>query len=166
MPRDFRQRPTVNGVGVALQGEGAGAIAVVVLAADQVNNNAVANTLQDAVGLSFPVQANQTYRFRFTVIFDAAAITTGSRWALNGPAFSILGYTQRVAATVTGANTRYDNAYNVGGLFASSAYTNGNLMIMEGIVRPMADGTVTLRFASEVASSAITVRAGSCVEVW
>ena len=164
---DFKNRPTVNGVGVALLGEGSGAIAVTVLGADVANANAVANTLQDVPGLSFNVQANQTYRFRFTVIFDAAATTTGQRWTLNGPAASILGYTSRASTTIGAVGARYDNAYNAGGApSASSSYTTGKMMVMEGIVRPTAVGTVVLRSSSEIPSSAITVKAGSTVEAW
>jgi len=51
----------------------------VVLGADVINNNAVANTMQDVTGLSFPVTAGKSYRFYFLSRYDAAATTTGSR---------------------------------------------------------------------------------------
>ena len=38
-------------------------------------------------------------------------------------------------------------------------YLNGNLCIIRGVVSPTANGNVVARFASEIASSAITVRA-------
>lgn len=43
------------------------------LAADVVNNNGVANTMQDVTGLSFPVLAGQTYWFRFAINYTAAS---------------------------------------------------------------------------------------------
>ena len=48
--------------------------ALVYLATDQINANAVANTLADVTGLSFPVVSGQPYRFKFTVCYDAAAM--------------------------------------------------------------------------------------------
>lgn len=63
---------------------------LVVLASDQINNNAVANTIQNVTGLSFDVVAGQTYYFEFTVNYTAQATTTGSRWSINGPTFTRL----------------------------------------------------------------------------
>lgn len=40
----------------------------------------------------------------------------------------------------------------------------GNIATIEGYISPSANGTVIARFASEVASSAITAKAGSFVE--
>ena len=37
---------------------------------------------------------------------------------------------------------------------------------IEGVIRPSVSGTVTIRFASEVASSAITAKAGSTLTWW
>ena len=44
---------------------------------------------------------------------------------------------------------------------ATSPYTTGNTAYITGFVQPSADGNVIARFASEVASSAITAKAGS-----
>ncbi len=139
---------------------------LVVMSTDSVNANATANTLQDATGLSFPVVANTIYRFHFLVYFDAAATTTGSRFTLGGPAFNMLGYNLHIPITAGSIGHAAMNGYNQGAVVASSPYTAGNIATMEGIVRPTANGTVICRFASEVASSAITVKAGSTVEYW
>jgi len=80
------------------------ALTAVVLGSDVTNNNAVANTIQDVTGLSFPVVAGNTYSFEFNIIYTAAATTTGSRWSINGPASpTILCYTSEysLAATTT-----------------------------------------------------------------
>ncbi len=57
-----------------------------VLAADVINNNAVANTIADVTGLSFPVTEGQTFWFYFIIPYTSAATTTGCRWSVSGPA--------------------------------------------------------------------------------
>lgn len=136
-----------------------------VLASNVINNNAVANTIQDVTGLSFPVVANRRTYFEFNILYDAAATTTGSRWSISGPTFSRLVYGSEYALTTTTTTrnallTAYDlpAASN-----ATSAVLSGNLAIIWGFIEPTADGNVTARFASEVISSAITALAGSFV---
>ncbi len=166
MPRDFKTRPTVNGTGIALQGEGTGYRSLVVLDTDQVNANATANTLQDATGLSFPVVANTLYRFYFHIIHDSAATTTGIRLTLNGPTFDRLGYSVIYPTGGGAISVSNMNGYNQGVPTASVPYTASQVAQMWGAVRPTANGTVICRFSSEVASSAITIKAGSTVEYW
>ena len=164
MSRDFKVRPTVNGAGVLLQGEG---ITVVTLAADVANVNATANTFQNVTGLSANVAAGINYRFRFFVIYDAAALTPGSRWAVSGPATpTLLAYKARWTSTGAADVLTNANAYDAGTVSAASQFTTGNLAIIEGIIRPSAAGVLVARFASEVASSAITARAGSTLEIF
>lgn len=134
----------------------------VILASDVTNNNAVANTLQDVTGLSFPMVNGETYWFRFGIDYTAAATTTGSRWTLNGPAFTRLSY--RSLYTLTNASNTY-NAYasyqQPTASNLSSAQTTGNQATLEGHITPSANGTLQLQFASEVAASAIVAKAGS-----
>lgn len=137
----------------------------VVLGSDVVNSNAVANTIADVTGLSFPVVSGHTYYFKFVIKYAAAATATGSRWALNGPTFTDL--TARsvysLAATTQTQNTV--NAYDSpAAANASSAATSGNWAFIEGFITTSADGNVIARFASEVSASAITAKAGSFVD--
>jgi hypothetical protein len=140
---------------------------VVVLASDVINNNAVANTLQDVTGLNFPVNIGKTYYFRFVFRYDAALTTTGSRWTVNtvgGTAVTSISYQSQYSLT-TATNTI--NLLNTVDLpansNATSPYTAGNSGWVEGLVTAGANGSLTLRFASEVLSSAITAKAGSVV---
>lgn len=138
----------------------------VVLASDQTNNNAVANTIQDVTGLSFGVTSGLLYYFRFVIQYTAAATTTGSRWTINGPAITELRYRSRYSLTATSQTlneglSAYDSP---AASSASSAATGSNVAIIEGFIKPGADGTVIARFASEVASSAIVAKAGSIVQ--
>lgn len=138
------------------------ALNVVVLAEDVVNNNAVANTLQDVTGMSLGVVAGQTYWFEFVIDYTAAATATGSRWTLNGPAITRLSYTSEYALTTTTKTLNNLTAFQQPAASnATSAATTGNIATIWGFFTPSANGTLQLQFASEVASSAITAKAGS-----
>lgn len=140
---------------------------VSVLGSDVTNNNAVANTIQDVTGLSFSVVAGGIYHFDFTIIYTAAATTTGSRWSISGPSSPTgLAYVSEYSLTTT-TSTRNANltAYD---LPASSNATSGttgpsNIARIYGHIQPSSNGTVIARFASEVAGSAIVAKAGSIV---
>jgi hypothetical protein len=137
----------------------------VVLGADVTNNNAVANTIADVTGLSFPVIAGNRYAFRFVIDYTAAATTTGSRWTLNGPAFTRLAYSSQYSLTATSSTFNEAVAYAIpAASSASSANTTGNVAIIEGFIQPSANGDVIARFASEIASSAIVAKVGSYVD--
>jgi hypothetical protein len=139
-----------------------------VLTSDVVNNNAVANTIADITGLSFPVTSGKTYYFRFAVTFTSAAVSTGARFSINGPTTTYLNYWSRwpnvsnsVIANI--GQTTYDLPSATGTAAVSSSPNIGVVAEVEGIIIPSADGTVIGRFASEVSSSAITAKIGSVV---
>jgi hypothetical protein len=140
------------------------ALTAVVLGSDVINNNAVANTIQDVTGLSFSVTAGNKYYFLFIIPYTAAATTTGSRWSINGPAApTLLCYTSEysLAATTTTRNAN-NIAYDLPAASnATSGATGSNMAQIEGFIIPSANGTVIARFASEVLSSAITAKAGA-----
>jgi hypothetical protein len=143
----------------------------VVLGSDQTNNNVSANTMQDVTGLSFSATSGQTYYFKFVIWYTAAATTTGSRWAINTPAATLLGYRQSwglSAAGTSGTDVMTEN--NAGAVDTPSASNatsptatagQANMAIIEGFITPSANGTVIARFASEVSNSAIVAKAGS-----
>lgn len=141
------------------------AMTVVALGSDQTNNNAVANSLQDVTGLSFAVNAGETYYFKFTVNYTAAATGTGSRWTINGPAApSLLSYSAIYTLTATTQSVNYSAAYQLPAASNATSLTAGNIAIVEGYVQPSVTGTIQLQFASEVASSAIVAKAGSILQ--
>ena len=133
----------------------------VVLASDVINANATANTIADVTGLSFAVNSGETYWFRFTILYTAAASTTGSRWAINGPTTTQLAYWSRYPLTATSETLNHAVAYDIPAAASASSLTNGNIALIEGIIVPSASGTVIARLASEITVSAITAKAGS-----
>lgn len=135
----------------------------VILGTDVINNNAVANSIQDVTGLSFPVLANKAYYFKFYINYSAALTTTGSRFSISGPSFTSLCFMSEysLAATTTTRNAN-NIAYDLPAASnASSGQLVGNNAVIEGYIIPSVDGTLIARFASEVLSSAITAKAGS-----
>lgn len=143
------------------------AMNLIALTSDVTNANATANTIADITGLSFAVTAGQSYWWRASIAYTAAATTTGSRFSVNGPASpTFLAYKSEYSLTTTtntvneGLST-YDSPAAAS---ASSAATGANTAIIEGVIRPSANGTVIMRFASEVSSSAIVAKAGSLLQ--
>jgi hypothetical protein len=123
--------------------------------------------MQDVTGLGFAVTAGQSFWFRASIAYTAAATTTGTRWSINGPAApTFLAYKSEYSLfTTTNTVNEGVSAYDSpAAASATSATTGANTAIVEGVIRPSANGTVILRFASEVASSAIVAKAGSLLQ--
>jgi hypothetical protein len=143
------------------------AMNLVALTADVTNNNVSANTIANITGLSFAVTAGQSYWWRASIAYTAAATATGSRFSVNGPASpTFLAYKSEYSLTTT-TNTVNEglSAYDQPAASnATSAATAANTAIIEGVIRPSADGNVIMRFASEVSGSAITAKAGSLLQ--
>jgi hypothetical protein len=138
-------------------------ILISILGADV--SNSAADVLADVTGLSFPVLAGNRYWFKFSIVYDAAATTTGSRWTINGPATTSLAYRSRYALTATTETVNNVGTYNSPAASnAFSAATSGNTACIEGFVDASASGNVIARFASGVLTSAITAKAGSSVQ--
>lgn len=135
-------------------------LAMKVLSTDVVNSNATANTLANINDLSFPVVANKIYYFKAIISYTSAATTNGSRWTINGPAAS-MSYKSICTTDATHFVINYSSAYNFPAESSGFSLTAGNIAEIEGFIMPSADGTVVVRFASEIANSAITAKKGS-----
>lgn len=130
----------------------------VVPTATTVNNNAVADTLMDAEGYSFPMVAGKTYSFNMVVPVETTNTTNGSRLAFNGSTFSYFFAYGRVPSSTTAATTAFISGYNQGVMSSNSPLQY--ICTFDGCIKPTADGIFQLRFSSEVASAPITVHAG------
>ena len=98
--------------------------------------------------------------------YTSAATNTGSRWTINAPATTLLNYTSRYTLSATSQTVNYASAINIPTSCNNTSTTNANLAILEGVIKPSASGTVQVRFASEIANSAITAKAGATLEYW
>lgn len=135
-------------------------LTVVVIEGDQVNNNAVANTLQNVTGLAFDVVAGNSYYFEIICVYSAAATTTGSRWTIDCPAVTFLNYQSEYTLTATSKTFNSLSAKQLPSASNATSITTGNVATIWGIIKPSASGTVQVQFASEIANSAITYKSG------
>jgi hypothetical protein len=139
-----------------------------VLSSDVTNNNATANTMQDVTGLNFPVLNGKLYEFEFNIEYTAAATTTGSRWGVSASAGAATNLSlvseYSLTATTTTRNALIQAFDSPAASNATSATTGNNWANIRGVIRATADATLTARFASEIASSAIVAKAGSTVK--
>lgn len=138
-------------------------LTAVVLGSDVINNNAVANTMQEVTGLGFNVTAGNKYYFKFIIPYTAAATTTGSRWGVSSAsAITLLSFTSEYTLTST-TSTRNEmvQAYDSPASSNASSVVSSNICIMEGFFIPTSNGSLMARFASEVSASAITAKAGA-----
>jgi hypothetical protein len=137
--------------------------------ASPVQCNASANVLTDIPALAIPVVQGGIYRFMFDLLYTANAITTGSRWAITGPAFEMLEYQSEYALTATTKTQNpYLTAYDLPAASSVSSavatpFANGARIW--GKIKASANGNLTPRFASEVAGLGfITAVPGSMSE--
>jgi hypothetical protein len=118
----------------------------------------------DVTDLSFSVVAGRTYKFKIFCQFDVTNISTGTRWAVNGPAFTRLFYS---VLWTSGAGLQSNVAfqtYDATATTLNSNFTTNNCAIIEGIVVPSANGTLSARFANELTITSVTCKAGSYIE--
>jgi hypothetical protein len=131
------------------------------------DHNTTAIAFADVPELNFAVTAGVSYNFKFVCLFSAALATTGSRWAVNGPAsptrliYRVLFPASTTGLVANGAWTLYDQPSTT----ISSGAPNNNCAIVEGVITPSANGTVSLRFATEIAGSQIQCQVNSYLEL-
>jgi hypothetical protein len=139
------------------------------LGADVVNAPITANATLEIPALAMPVKKAKKYWFRHMFFYSADAATTGARFNLYGNA-SAQGYFymqyQNSTATTTNSTFGSISTYLATLLSStSSAATNGNVAVLEGIISPDSDGVIIPVFGCEVASSNnITVKAGTFLQ--
>jgi hypothetical protein len=131
------------------------------------NALAAANTLSNITQLSFTAASNTTYKIRAVIYYTTAATTTGSRWCISGPAITAAMFTSEYTLTAT-TSTRNPmvQGLNLPAAANATSAAGANMATIEGFIRPSANGTVSIAFASEVVSSAVIAQAGSTLEYW
>jgi hypothetical protein len=122
-------------------------------------------TMQSVTGLSFAVSSASVYRFEFTLGWHTLTTTTGIALGVNGPASPTLLAYEWAASTglglPLGRTHRTFGAQQIA-VAGSSAVSVDMYGYLGGVVRTGVNaGTVQLQYASEVAGSTVSVRAGS-----
>jgi hypothetical protein len=138
-------------------------ISYVLKSTDQSTNS---NTFVSITGLEFPVSAGKSYWFRFVIPYDVTNTSTGSAFAITGPAAANIYYYTDVSS---GTNTRFVQrgitVYDGTLASAGSPQVTGNIATVEGVVTPTANGNITARFRhQEVSVVSVTQKAGACVQ--
>jgi len=118
----------------------------------------VGTGFESVTDLSFAVTANKTYKWRATFSFTATATATFSITGPASPTFNTYRYiVSNAATTITIFNgTAYDAGTN-------AAMSSNGIVTGEGMIRPTANGTVTIRVRCATAAL-LTLRAGSTIE--
>lgn len=129
------------------------------LAADVANST---TTLSAATGLGFNAAANTAYLVEVLGTFQTAATTTGIALALDIPSGSVSGIMLHMASTtgVTGSEQVADSATAAASSGVRAAGPNIPLLARFIVVVGAVAGPVQLQFRSEVAASAVTLKAG------
>lgn len=132
---------------------------------------AAAVTLADITDLTCPVSAGKKYAFEICLFTTNNASTTGSQFAVNGPAATdiIVGelgaVTNSVTAVALGGGTA--TAINTVIVGQTTGQTAVGLHHIMGQYTPSADGTFAVRATSEIAVAAgLTVKKGSWLRIW
>lgn len=133
--------------------------------------SAASTAFANITGLSFSVTAGVTYRFYGLLLYTTSAATIGVRVSLTSPATTHLAYATRTGLSATGSAAaewqNFQATADAGTVSTSSVSTSGNLVVIEGVIRPSANGTVQLRFAPETATAnGVVIKAGSSLEWW
>jgi hypothetical protein len=133
--------------------------------ADQSNST---TTLADVADLQRTVAAGTAYEAEWLLQFHSAAATTGFQFAVVPPAnptrfLFVVEYQTSATGWATFSQTLPTTFM---GVTSSSYVANSAIQCrIRGIVVPSVAGTLKLQFRSEVANSAVVVRAGSTLRV-
>ena len=128
------------------------------LSADVANSTV---TLAAVTGLSFAASANTTYLIEVIGAFQSAATTTGIALALDIPSGSVIGLAvASTSATALGCNEQVADTATTGATGGVRlANTNTPIIARFVVATGASAGTVQLQFRSEIAASAVTMKA-------
>lgn len=159
-PAELPAGDTLNGAG-----GGSDPWSFIKLAADVANSTV---TLADVTGLSFTAVANATYLVELTGTFQAAATTTGIALALTIPSGTISGQAMHpINATSLGSVEQFASGATTGATSGvRAAATNVPVRASWIVAVGATGGTVKLQFRSEVAASAVTMKAALTALGW
>lgn len=152
----------VNGVTSSIQAQ----LGTLGVASNDVSDTST-NVLKDLTGCSVSVVSGATYYFLAFGTYDASSTAIGSRWTVNGPSLTALGYGSNYSLSATTQTLNQGlSAYQLpASNNSTSAATAGNTFKIEGIITPSANGTLQVQFACEGSGGTITAKKGSFLRV-
>jgi hypothetical protein len=124
-------------------------------------------TLVEVPELQFSMNAGVAYVFEYILLFRTAAVTTGIRITLGGPVgAALVRYHTPLIFEGAGLDGRalrvmfqaFDDPWVSAGMVETDPDTP---IVISGAVNSGPGGPITPKFASEVAGSAVTLKAGS-----
>lgn len=153
--------PGPSGVGSA-GAPGLGFSAITRLTQD---HRSIAVALSNVTGLAFSVSSGVTCAYQFVVAFRTPATTTGLGLSVNYPSATLASGKARIPFAADGAGGEFqgwitasdDSVVGTGVQAVNTDY----LAEVCGLLVPSSNGTLQLRFRTEIANSAVTIRAGS-----
>lgn len=158
----FRKREAGATSDLDTTGGGGGGGGTHLLLGSDVSNSTT--TLANVTGLSFTASANTTYLVCVRGAFQSASTTTGIALTFDIPSGSIVGH-NLIAEGAPGFNSMNgvvitgDDTTNGAGGAVQTVNTNTPISAWAIIAVGGTGGTVQLRFRSEVAASAVTMKA-------
>lgn len=123
----------------------------------------IGTAFTDVSATGLAVAANKTYWFKFLILVDADATTTGIDIAVNGPAGATrLAYKQFYYTSATASGVRGASAYDSNTANTASNGTAVRAFEVEGVLVNGANpGNLTARAKREAVGTGPNVRAGS-----
>lgn len=136
--------------------------ASVKITADQTNSTLV---VSDITGLSFSVVSGTYYHFRFIIPFATASTTTGIALTMTFPAATVFAAAVRIPVIPDSVSGEFQGWIKTTGDVVIGTgvptTTENFLATIEGMILPSVDGTIQVRFRSEIDTSLVTVRQGA-----
>lgn len=126
----------------------------VILATKQTNTT---TTQADVTGLTLPVTAGRTYIFSCRMTHTTAVTTTAALFSVNGPASTNISYTVKTGYTATAEYQNSATAFNTAVNPGTGPGTTARQVFIDGTFTATVSGTFAVRYASEVAGSAVNV---------
>lgn len=160
---DGAQGPQGNPGPQGIQGpSGSGAPTIATITSDQAFTS---TTPANVTGLSVSLAANTNYRVEALILFTSAATTTGIKPTLTYPAVTVASFNVDAPAAADGTAGMFQGWITASGDAVTAtgvqATATTYLARIVGVIRPSAAGTLQVQVGTEVASSAITVKAHS-----
>lgn len=128
--------------------------------------SSTSTSLADVAGLTFSVASGVTYKFRFDVAFQVSAVTTGIALSVNGPTAAPIVFRTEIPTTLTTSQVTFQRAWNAFTASSGNDSLSYNYATVEGTFTTSASGTLALRYATEVAASAVYILPSSVGILW